>query len=153
MPTSTDRIEKQIFIHAPRTRVWRALTDAREFGQWFGVRLEGPFAAGARVTGRITHAGYDHLTMAIEIDRVEPERLFAWRWHPGAFDPAVDDADEPMTTVVFELHDEPGGTRLTVVESGFDAIPLARRVAALRLNTEGWAEQLENITHHVRAAA
>jgi uncharacterized protein YndB with AHSA1/START domain len=152
--TSTDRIEKSVVIRSPRARVWRALTDAREFGSWFGVDLgDARFAPGARVRGPITIPGYTHVTMEVVVERVEPERLLSWRWHPGAIDPKADYSKEPMTLVVFELKDVPEGTRLTVVESGFDAIPEARRAEAWRLNEGGWAAQMENIERHVARAS
>src|SRR5438128_8995355 len=116
---TTDRIEKKVLLRAPRARVWRALTDIQEFGAWFGVELTGAFSPGARLRGKITHKGYEHLTMDITVERMEPERLFSWRWHPGA-SPAA--ANEPTTLVVFELVEVPEGTMLTVVESGFDKI-------------------------------
>ena len=147
--TTTDRIEKQVLLRAPRARVWRALTSAEEFGAWFGVTIAGPFTPGARIRGQITHTGYEHLTMEITIERMEPERLFSWRWHPYAIDPAVDYASEPATLVVFELQDVPGGTLLTVVESGFDRIPLARRADAYRGNEEGWTAQMKAIQDYV----
>ncbi len=115
---STDRIEKSIVMRAPRSRVWRALTSSQEFGEWFGARLDGAFAPGAKVAGRITTKGYDHLQMEIVIERVEPEHLFSYRWHPYAVDPDLDYSSEPMTLVEFQLHDVPEGTRLSVVESG-----------------------------------
>lgn len=149
----TDRIEKQIVLRAPRARVWRALTDAGEFGRWFGVKLEGPIEAGARVYGRITHPGYEHVPFEISVEAAEPERRLAWRWHPYAVDPAVDYAREPTTLVEFTLEEIAGGTRLTVVETGFDRIPLFRREQAYRGNAQGWAAQLENVERHVRAAA
>jgi hypothetical protein len=108
---------------------------------------------GATVQGKVLYPGYEHLTMEIVIDRMEPERLFAWRWHPAAVDPAADYSREPMTTVVFTLEDAPEGTLLTVVESGFDRIPLDRRVEARRMNDEGWAGQVRNIEAHVTGAA
>lgn len=146
----TDRIEKQIVLRAPRERVWRALSNAEEFGVWFGVDFTGlAFAPGATVRGRIQHRGYEHLTMVIVIDRLEPERLFSYRWHPYAVDPEVDYSDEPMTLVVFELADAPEGTLLTVVESGFDRIPLHRRTDAFRMNDRGWAAQLQRIEAYV----
>lgn len=146
---STDRIEKTIELRVPRSRVWRALTDAREFGTWFGVKLEGAFAPGARVKGRITYPGYEHVVMDIRIERMEPERHFSWRWHPYAVEPGVDYSKEEPTLVVFELADVPGGTRLTVVESGFDKVPLARRAEAYRMNSGGWEEQIHRIERHV----
>jgi uncharacterized protein YndB with AHSA1/START domain len=153
MASSTDRIEKEIIVRAPRARVWRALTDGREFGMWFGVALEkATFAPGARVTGKITHPGYEHLVLDLLIERVDAERLLSWRWHPYNADPKRDYSREPTTLVVFELSDVPGGTRLKVVESGFDAIPADRRAEAWRMNDQGWAAQLENVERHVSAS-
>src|SRR5881628_1983211 len=149
--TSTDRIEKRILLRARRSRVWRALTDAREFGAWFRVKLEGAFAEGATVRGRITYPGYEHVTMEMLIERMDPERLFSYRWHPYAVSPDVDYTAEPTTLVEFRLEDAPGGTRLTVVESGFDRLPGRRRVEAFRMNEGGWAEQMANIERHVSA--
>jgi uncharacterized protein YndB with AHSA1/START domain len=148
---STDRIEKTVFLRAPRSRVWRAIATPEEFGAWFGVNLEGAFTPGKRVSGRMTIKGFEHLPMEITIDRVEPERLFSYRWHPYAIDPKVDYSAEPMTLVEFRLEDAAGGTQLTVTESGFDSIPAARRAEALRMNTQGWASQLQNIERHVAA--
>jgi len=149
--TSPDRIEKSIVLRAARARVWRALTDAQEFGTWFRVKLEGPFSEGATVRGRITHPGYEHLTMEMQVERIEPERLFSYRWHPYAISPAVDYSAEPTTLVEFRLDDVPGGTRLTVVESGFERLPSGRRAEAFRMNEGGWAEQMGNIERHVAA--
>ncbi len=146
---STDRIEKSIFLRAPRARVWRAITTPEEFNSWFGVNLEGAFAPGARVSGRITIPGYEHVNMEITIERVEPERLFSYRWHPYAIEPGVDYSGEPTTLVEFRLDEAPGGTKLTVVESGFDRIPEARRAEAFRMNEKGWEGQLKNIERHV----
>ena len=150
--SSTDRIEKEIVIRAPRAKVWQALVDPSQFGQWFGVRLESAFAPGARVRGRITHPGYDHLTLDLVVETMEGERRLAWRWHPHAVDTARDYSAEPMTLVTFELSDVPGGTRLSVVESGFDAIPDARRAEAWRGNERGWEGQMANIERHVAGA-
>jgi uncharacterized protein YndB with AHSA1/START domain len=150
---ATDRIEKQIVLQAPRDRVWRALTSAEEFGAWFGAKVAGPFTPGARIRGPVTHKGYEHLTMDFTIERMEPERLFSWRWQPTAIDAGVDLDKEPATLVTFELQDAPGGTLLTVVESGFDGIPLARREGAYRRNEGGWAAQMENIQQHVGRTA
>ena len=150
MNTSTDRIERKILLKAPRSRVWRALSNAEEFGAWFGVDFKGKaFAAGQPVKGQITYPGYEHLVMEVFIERVVPERLLSWRWHPAAIDPAVDYSPEPTTLVVFELQDVEGGVELSVVESGFDKIPAARRATAFRLNSSGWDEQLVNIEKHV----
>ena len=146
---STDRIERQILLRAPRSRVWRAVADANEFGAWFQAKLEGRFAPGAIVKGRISIPGYEQITMEMTIERVEPESLMSFRWHPYAIEPNVDYSSEPTTLVEFLLTDVEGGTELTVVESGFDRIPLARRGEAFRMNDEGWAGQLENIAKHV----
>ena len=147
--TSTDRIEKNAVLRAPRSRVWRALTDWQEFGQWFRVALDGPFVEGAAVRGKITHPGYEHLTMEVTVERMEPERYFAYRWHPYAIDPQVDYSTEPTTLVEFRLEEAAGGTALTIVESGFDRIPAARRAEAFRMNEGGWTAQLTNIERHV----
>lgn len=148
---NTDRIEKAIVLCAPRTRVWRALTTPGEFGAWFGVNLAGAFTPGARVSGRITTKGYDHLTMEITIERVEPEFRFSYRWHPYAIDPGVDYSAEPTTLCEFTLADLPEGTLLTIVESGFDRIPPSRRDEAFRMNDGGWAAQLGNIERYLGA--
>jgi uncharacterized protein YndB with AHSA1/START domain len=148
---TTDRIRKSIFLRAPRSRVWRAIANAEEFGAWFGARLEGGFAPGARVTGRITTPGYEHLIMDVTIERVDPERLLSLRWHPYAIEPGVDYSGEPTTLVEFRLEHAAGGTRLTVTESGFDRIPVSRRAEAFRMNDQGWAEQMKNIERHVAA--
>jgi uncharacterized protein YndB with AHSA1/START domain len=150
---NTDRIEKEFVLRAPRERVWRAITDGQEFGRWFGVALErGDFVPGATVVGHITHPGYEHLRFEMQIDRVEPERWFSWRWHPYAVDPKVDYSREPTTLVEFELRDVSGGTQVRIVESGFDGIPEARRVEAFRMNSDGWRQQAENLERHVQAS-
>ena len=142
---STDRIEKRVVLRAPRSRVWRALSDAKEFGTWFRLTVDGPFVAGTTVRGR-----HDNFKVEMRIERIEPERYFSYRWHPYPKDPAKDYAEEPMTLVEFTLEDaEGGGTALTIVESGFDKIPLARRAEAFRMNTEGWGGQIKNLTAYV----
>ena len=143
--TSSDRIEEQVRLHAPRARVWRALTNADELGAWFGANLAGAtIAPGAHVVGRITHPGYEHVTFDVTIEEMVPERRFAWRWHPHALDPAVDYSAESPTLVTFTLEDAPeGGTLLRVVESGFDALPAARRTSAFLGNSNGWRGQLQ----------
>jgi len=142
---STDRIEKRVVLRAPRSRVWRAISDAKEFGTWFRLTLDGAFAAGKTVRGR-----HDNFKVEMRIERIEPERYFSYRWHPYPKDPAKDYAEEPMTLVEFTLEDaEGGGTALTIVESGFDRIPLARRAEAFRMNTEGWAGQIKNLAGYV----
>jgi uncharacterized protein YndB with AHSA1/START domain len=148
--TTTDRIEKEILLKAPRSRVWRAITDSKEFGAWFQCVFTDPFRPGARVKGKITYPGYEHLTMDIVIEKMEPERLFSFRWHPGAPDPNVDYSKEPTTLVEFKLEDADGGTRLKLVESGFDAIPIARRAEAFKSNDGGWTEQMTNIEDYLR---
>jgi|SRR5882757_4572454 len=153
MTTSTDRIERKLVIKATRARVWRALTHIDEFNSWFGVRLQGgEFAAGGRFTGKVTHPGYEHLTMEVTIQNCEPEKLLSWRWHPNAVDPQKDYSSEPTSLVEFRLEDAVGGTLLTLVESGFDQIPPERRLTAFRGNSEGWAIQLQNIEKHVTTA-
>jgi uncharacterized protein YndB with AHSA1/START domain len=150
MDSSTDRIERNIVLKAPRSRVWRALSNAEEFGDWFGVALTGKtFTAGERVQGQVTHAGYEHVVWDVLIERIEPERLLSWRWHPAAIDPTVDYSAEPTTLVVFELKEVEGGTLLSVVESGFDKVPPARRLDAFRMNSGGWDAQMGNIEKHV----
>jgi len=147
---STDRIQRQVVLRVPRARVWRALTDPAELGAWFGVKIETPrFAPGVRARGAITHPGYEHVTWEVTIERMEPERLFSWRWHPYAVEAGVDYSAETPTLVEFELVEIPEGTRLTVVESGFDRVPLARRAQAYRMNGEGWTMQMQFIERHV----
>jgi len=146
---STDRIEKSIILHAPRARVWRAIASTEEFGSWFGMKLAGEFRPGSRLAGRVTISGYEHLTVEITVEQVEPERLLSYRWHPYSIDPGVDYSGEPMTLVEFRLVEVSGGTQLTIVESGFDQIPIARRGEAFRGNDEGWAGQLKNIERYV----
>ena len=144
-----DPIEKSIELKAPVSRVWRALTDYREFGQWFRVELEGPFVPGQVSRGRITYPGYEHVTMQVTVQKMEHERLFSYTWHPYAIDPKVDYSHEPPTLVEFKLEKIPSGTRLTLTESGFDKIPASRRAEAFRKNESGWAAQIQNIERHV----
>ena len=144
-----DRIEKQIVLRARRSRVWRALSDAEEFGRWFGVKLQGTFTEGATLRGRITHPDYEHLTMEVFVERIDAERYIAWRWHPYAVDPKVDYSKEPTTLVEFRLAEASGGTDLTIVESGFDRIPLERRAKAFAANEGGWAKQLELVAAYL----
>jgi uncharacterized protein YndB with AHSA1/START domain len=146
---NTDRIEKQILLRASKSRVWRALTDADEFGAWFRVKLEGRFAVGQRIHGKITYPGYEHLTMDVTVERMDEEKLFSFRWHPDALDPKVDYSKEPTTLIEFRLEEAEGGTRLTVSESGFDQLPPKRRETAFRDNEKGWSVQMENIKRHV----
>ena len=164
-PISTipDRIEKSVFLRAPLARVWRAVSDAKEFGGWFGVALDGPFAPGAKLTARIAptkvdpevakmqepHAG---TTFDITVERVEPMRSLSFRWHPFSVEEGVDYAKEPSTLVTFELAEAPGGTRLTITESGFDRIPIERRAKAFTANEEGWEIQTRLIAKHLEAS-
>jgi uncharacterized protein YndB with AHSA1/START domain len=141
MTTSTDRIEKHFEFNAPRARVWSALSDATEFGTWFGVALDGAFSTGATVRGKLTNPKYQHVTLEMRITALEPEHYFAYRWHPAAIDTAVDYSDEPMTLVEFRLADTAGGTQVTITETGFDALPANRRVEAFRMNEGGWTSQ------------
>ncbi|MDB5357890.1 MAG: Activator of Hsp90 ATPase 1 family protein [Phycisphaerales bacterium] len=150
--SSTDRIEKRIELKAPPARVWRALTDFREFGAWFGVNLETPFVPGKSTRGNITYPGYEHLVMEVVVQKMEPERLFSFHWHPYAVDPKVDYSKEPPTLVEFRLEKTAAGTLLVVTESGFDAIPAARRDEAFRMNSGGWTQQMKNIEAHVTHA-
>lgn len=151
-PQNTDRIEKSVELKAPPPRVWRALTDHEEFGAWFGVKLEGPFVPGQITRGRITHPGYEHLVMEVTVREMAPPRLFSFQWHPYAVDPEVDYSQERPTLVEFRLQETAAGTLLTVTESGFDAIPAARRAEAFRMNSSGWTAQMENIERHVSSA-
>lgn len=155
IPTETtvtpDRIEKEVTLDAPRSRVWRALTDVAQFNAWFGVSLTAPFAPGAEVRGRLTARNYDHVTMTIWIETMEPERFFSFRWHPYAIEEGVDYSAEPTTLVSFTLQEVAGGTRLTIVESGFDAIPESRRAKAFSSNSSGWAGQAENVRKFLAA--
>ena len=148
----TDRIEKAIELKAPVSRVWQALTDHREFGTWFGVRLDGPFVPGQVCCGQITHPGYEHLRWEAVVQAREPERLFSFTWHPYAIEPDQDYSGEPPTLVEFTLQSVAGGTLLRVVESGFDKIPAKRRREAFRMNEDGWSEQVKNIARHVEQA-
>ena len=152
-PKSTDRIEEMVFLRAPRARVWRALTDAGEFGEWFGVKLAGAFAPGALVKGTITETGYEGMRFEMAVEHVESPRLFSWRWHPYAVDPGVDYSAEPPTLVVCELEEVPGGTMFTLTESGFGAIPASRGAEAYRMHEEGWSAQMKNIERYLAKAA
>ena len=165
MPVAvTDRIEKKIVLRAPRARVWRALIDADEFGRWFGVKFDGPFRpntvqrgviVGTGVDAEVARAQREHASVPFEItvDRIEPERLFSFRWHPFAVEPGVDYSAEPTTLIEFTLDDVAGGTLLTVTESGFDQIPLARRATSFTANDQGWSIMMRLIDKHLADAA
>lgn len=150
---NNDRIEKRIELKAPLSRVWRALTDYREFGQWFRVKLEGPFVPGQTTRGHIAYPGYEHLKMEVVVQKIEPERLFSYTWHPYAVDPNKDYSQEPSTLVEFRLEETPTGTLLVVTESGFDKIPSERRLEAFRMNEGGWSIQMQNIEAYVAQGA
>jgi uncharacterized protein YndB with AHSA1/START domain len=148
---SKDRIEKRIELKAPVSRVWRAITDYREFGDWFKVKLEGPFVAGEVARGQITLPGYEHVQMQVVVQKIEPERLFSFTWIPYGIDPKVDYSKETPTLVEFRLEKSSVGTLLEVTESGFDKVPKERRDEAFRMNDNGWAQQVKNIESYVAA--
>lgn len=148
----SDRIEKSIDLKAPQSRVWKALTDHREFGTWFGVRLDGPFMPGQPSTGQLTIKGLEHIRWSAMVQKIEPERYFAYKWHPYAIDPKVDYSGEPMTLVEFFLEKSAKGTLVRVVESGFEKLPPDRRDISFRMNDGGWGKQLGNIGKHVETS-
>jgi uncharacterized protein YndB with AHSA1/START domain len=147
--TTQDRIERQIALRAPRKRVWQALTDSAQFGEWFGITLDGPFQVGKTVRGKHPVSGAGHILVEYTVEKMEPETLFSYRWHPYACDPNYDYSGEATTLVEFRLRDDGGGTLLTVTESGFDRIPASRRDEAFRKNTDGWTKQLVKIQQYV----
>jgi uncharacterized protein YndB with AHSA1/START domain len=144
-----NRIEKSIELNAPVARIWRALTDHREFGEWFRVKIDGPFELGQVSRGHITYPGFEHIKWEAVVQKMDAERLFSYTWHPAALEPDVDYSLESPTLVEFHLEPTPTGTRLTLVESGFDNIPSGRRAEAFRMNDGGWTEQLKNIAAYV----
>lgn len=148
MPKS-NRIEKEVVLRAPRSRVWQAIGDSGEFGTWFNVELEGPFEPGKAVNATLTEPGWEGTKFVLFVERVEPERHFSFRWHPGAVDMDADLSNEPTTLVSFDLEDAPEGTRLRIVESGFEQLPPDRREDARRTNEEGWQIQAERIARYV----
>jgi uncharacterized protein YndB with AHSA1/START domain len=148
--TMTDTIKKQVVLRAKPARVWRALSNAHEFGTWFGAEFHDDFVPGKTARGKVVYQGKD-IPITFQIERMEPERLLAFRWHPYAVDPAIDYSREPTTLVELALAATPEGTLLTVTESGFDQIPLARRAKAFEMNDGGWAAQMQNIARHVDA--
>ena len=150
---NTDRIEKTTVLRVPRSRVWQALSNSKEFGRWFGMELDGEFKPHERLKGKITTPGYEHLQADIAVERVEPEWLLAWRWHPGATEPSKDYSKEPTTLVSFVLSDVTGGTKLTITETGFENLPVTRRENAYRENESGWSGQIAAITRHLAEAA
>jgi uncharacterized protein YndB with AHSA1/START domain len=148
-----DRIQRSVFLRARRARVWQALSDPTEFGEWFGIEFNGAFKPGARLEGKVTHPGYEHLRAEVRVQRVEPGRIISWQWHPHAIDPNKNYSLEPVTLVVLELVDVAGGTRLIVTETGFDKLPKERREEAYRGNEAGWSQQMDSITRHLATAA
>jgi uncharacterized protein YndB with AHSA1/START domain len=161
--STNDRIEKKILLRAPQARVWEAISDSKRFGTWFGVEFDGPFVPGTHMVGRIMPTKVDpevarmqepHTGKAFEctIERIEPMRLFSFRWHPFAVEPNFDYSKEPTTLVEFVLGESAGGTLLTITESGFDQIPLERRATAFVKNQEGWTKQGELIEKYLASA-
>lgn len=142
---STDRIERQVVVKAPRARVWRAICDSKEFGDWFRASISGAFSPGAHLKAKVLYPGYEHITFDMWIEKMEPERLFSYRWHPHCIDTKMDYSKEPTTLVEFRLEDVKGGTKLTVIESGFDGIPVTRRAEAYRGNEGGWEAQVKAV--------
>jgi len=151
--TYSDRVVKQIELKASVSRVWRALTDYREFGEWFRVKMDGPFVQGQVSRGHITYPGYEHLKWEAVVQKMESEKVFSFTWHPYAIDPKMDYSQETPTLVEFRLEKTANGTLLTVMESGFDKVPADRRALAFRMNDRGWAEQMKNIEQHVAQKA
>jgi uncharacterized protein YndB with AHSA1/START domain len=149
----SNAIEKRVELNASVSKVWRALTDYRAFGAWFRVKLDGPFAPGRVSRGHITYPGYESLKWEATVQKMEPERLFSFTWHPYAVDPAIDYSNEPETLVEFRLEPRDGGTLLVVTETGFDAIPKDRRFEAFRMNDSGWTIQMTNIERYVEQSA
>lgn len=160
MNTHTDRIEKRVLLNASRERVWRAISDAEEFGTWFGVRFDGPFVAGERLIGKIAPTQVDEEIAAMQtpyegtpfewlVEKIEPLQRIAFRWHPFGIDKTVDYSREPMTLIVFELHDAPEGILLSVTESGFDKLPPERRAKAFAANEDGWTHQMKLIRKYL----
>ncbi len=147
-----DQIVKEVALNAPISRVWRALSDHEEFGEWFRVRLDGPFVPGAISTGQMTYPSYEHMPWLATVERMEPERLLSFRWHDFDEESGVDIAEQPTTHVEFRLEPSANGTLLIITETGFDALPDHRRIEAMRSNTEGWNIQAENLASHVAVA-
>jgi uncharacterized protein YndB with AHSA1/START domain len=164
MVSSTDRIVKRIFLRAPQERVWRAISESRQFGAWFGMQLDGEFAAGQPISGVLvptkadpevakTQEQYSGMKFGFIVDRIEPMSRFSFRWHPFSIDPNYDYSKEPTTLVEFMLELQDGGTQLTIVESGFDTIPIERRADAFEANDEGWEAQAKMIEKYLALTA
>lgn len=146
---TSDKIEKKIELKAPIARVWSALTDHKQFGEWFRVDLEAPFVVGHEARGKITHPGYEHVTWKARIVAIEPEHLFSFTWHPYGIKKELDYSKEEPTLVEFRLKETSTGTLLTLTESGFDKVPASRRDEAFRMNDGGWTAQMQNIAKYV----
>ena len=147
-----DRIEVSIELKSPVARVWRAITDHEEFGEWFRVKLEKPFEVGGVSRGRITYPGYEHLVWLANIERMDRENLFSFRWHHYDIDVPIDEDDipkQPTTLVEFRLEPIGSGTKVTITESGFSALPESLREKAFLGSKQGWNEQVKNIAAHV----
>jgi len=147
--TSTDRIEKKVVLRAPIGKVWQAIADSKQFGEWFGVKLAEPFVANKKVEGKMTNPKYEHIQFEMEVERIEPQNFFSYRWHPYAIDPKTDYSTEPTTLVEFRLQEVKDGTELTITETVFDRIPASRRAEAFRMNENGWTWQAKQITAYV----
>jgi uncharacterized protein YndB with AHSA1/START domain len=145
----TDRIEKEIELKAPVTRVWKAITDHQQFGEWFKVKIDGPFVPGEVSRGHMTHPGYEHVPWEAVVKEMQPEKYFSYTWHPYAVDPKIDYSGEAPTLVEFHLEPSSTGTLLKITESGFDIIPAHRRAEAFRMDDAGWTGQIRNIANYV----
>ncbi len=146
--TITDTIERKVFLRASRKNVWRDMTNAKIFGEWFSVDMKGTFKPGGKITGKVNAKEYEKMKFAMEIDEMVPQNLFSWNWHPFPADPNYDYSEEAMTHISFELKDSPGGTMLNVMESGFDKLSPARRKEAFEMNSGGWDSVLKSIEKH-----
>jgi uncharacterized protein YndB with AHSA1/START domain len=148
--TDTNTVERSILIKGSRERVWRALTNAEEFGAWFGANLSGQvFEPGRRARGLMTEPGMEHMYFDVVVERMQPQETMSFHWHPYAVLPDVDYSQEEPTLVTFTLKDAPGdGILLTVLESGFDNIPQHRRREAFEMHSKGWEYQLQNVARH-----
>jgi uncharacterized protein YndB with AHSA1/START domain len=161
MAQSTDRIEKKVLLRAPRERVWRAISDSTQFGSWFGAAFDGPFIAGQRLGVSIQptqvdpevakmQEPYRGMRFEVHVEKIEPLKFFSFRWHPSPIEPGADLSKEPMTLVAFQLEEAPGGTLLTITETGFDQLPLERRAKAFEGNDDGWTHQAKLIEKYLR---
>jgi uncharacterized protein YndB with AHSA1/START domain len=145
----TNRIDKRIEVKAPVSRVWRALTDYQQFGEWFCAKMDGPFLPGQVVRGVTTYPGHEGHQFDVVVQKIEPERLFSFTWHPYAVDTKIDYSKEPPTLVEFKLEQTEDGTVILLSESGFEKVPESRRLEAFRKNDEGWTEMIESLANYV----